>query len=598
MPTLIIDGLEVEAQEGQTILEVAQENGFSIPMLCHHPLLEPYGACRMCTVEVIRRGRSRLETSCTHPAWDGLEIKTNSPAVREARTSIIGLLLSRAPGAPVIQAMAADYGVSEPPFPTDTPEEKCILCGLCVRTCHELVKADVLAFSDKGPERRVGPAFLEKTRQCIGCGACSIVCPTGAIDIAMEDEAIYLAKPLGPTAAIYVPTLQAVPRVPVIDTDACIRFRQNDRSDGAIADACGACQMLCEAEAVDFTQQDVVHELDVGAIIVATGFAEFKPELTPQYSYGLSPNVITGIEFERLSNASGPTEGEILTADGVKPKAVAILHCVGSRDERTNKHCSRVCCMYALKQAHLVRDKTGADVYEFFMDIRAFGKGYEEFYERVQEDGVHFIRGKGAEVLVRPDGKLVVKGEDADMGRAVAVEVDMVVLGTGMTPQDDAAEISQMYGIGCGDEGFFTEAHPKLRPVETNSDGVFLAGTCQAPRDVPDTVAHANAAAAEALALISRGEVIISPTTAIVDESLCSGCMTCINLCPYGAISFVEMGDEGHAEINDALCKGCGTCVAACPSKAIIARHFTTEQIVAQIEGLFKIPAPQQVVGD
>lgn len=595
MAELIIDGVQVHAEEGQTVLEVAKANGIDIPTLCHHPLLEPYGSCRLCTVEVIQRGRSRLETSCTYPAWDGLEIKTNSPPVIAVRKAIMGLFLSRCPNVPIIQELARQYGVTEPPFPVEDPQEKCILCGLCVRTCQELVKANVLGFSQRGPTRRVGPAFLEKSRQCIGCGACTIVCPTGAIEIFLEKEALYREKPLGPTAAIYVPTLQAVPRVPVIDIDACIRFRQNDRSEDKITDACGACQMLCEAKAVDFEQQDEILDLDVGAIIVATGFADFDPRLTPQYSYGLSPNILTGMEFERLSNAQGPTGGEILTAEGVPPKSVAILHCVGSRDEHTNKHCSRVCCMYAMKQAHLVRDKTGADVYEFYMDIRAFGKGYEEFYERVQEEGVHFIRGKGAEVTVREDGKLIVKGEDTDLGRPVSVVVDMVILGTGLTPQPDAAEIGHLFGLGCGNEGFFTEAHPKLRPVETNTDGVFLAGTCQAPRDVPDTVAHANAAAAEALALLSAGEVTISPTTAVVNEELCSGCKTCIALCPYTAISFVEEQDGGgHAFVNEALCKGCGTCAAACPSQAIRARHFTSEQIVAQIEGLFRLPAQQE----
>jgi len=383
--------------------------------------------------------------------------------------------------------------------------------------------------------------------------------------------------------------------VPVIDTDACIRFRQQAR-DGA-EDACGVCQALCEPQAIDFAQQDEILELDVGMIIIATGFADFDPRLTPQYSYGKSRNILTGMEFERLSNASGPTSGQIFTAEGVPPKSVAILHCVGSRDEHTNKHCSRVCCMYAMKQAHLVREKTGAEVFEFYMDIRAFGKGYEEFYERVQEEGVHFIRGKGAEVTVREDGKLVVKGEDADLGRIVNVVVDMVILGTGFTPQPDAAKVGHLFGLGCGSEGFFTEAHPKLRPVETNTDGVFLAGACQAPRDIPDTVAHANAAAAEALALLSRGEVTISPTTAFVDEELCSGCKTCIELCPYTALMFVVEDGKGHARVNEALCKGCGTCAAACPSKAITARHFTDAQILAQIEGLFQVREAEKVMG-
>jgi heterodisulfide reductase subunit A len=589
MATLIIDGQEIHAEEGQTILEVARENGIEIPTLCYHPLLEPYGACRLCTVEVIRRGGSRLETSCTHPAWDGLEVKTKSPAVVEARKVILELLLSRCPNVELIQNLAREYGVTEPPFPTDRPEEKCILCGLCVRTCHELVRADVLNFSECGPERRVGPPFLEKTRQCIGCGACVIMCPTGAIEIVLEQDAVYQEKPLGPTSAIWVPSLQAVPRVPVIDTDVCIRFRQNDRSDGEIPDACGACQMVCEAGAIDFNQQDEVIELDVGAIVVATGFEMWDPTLLSQYAYGKSPNIVTGLEFERLSNAGGISGGEIVLADGRKPEKVAIIHCVGSRDHNAHEYCSRICCMVSLKQAHLVRDKTGAQVYEFYMDMRAFGKAYEEFYERIQEEGVTMVRGRGAEVEVFPDGKLRVKGEDANLGRVVTVDVDMVVLSTAIEAPRDASRVATLFGLGRSPDGFFAEAHPKLRPVETNTEGVFLAGTAQGPKDVPDTVAHAGAAASMALALLDKGEVTISPATAIVDEKLCSACKTCIALCPYTAIAFIEA--DNVARVNEALCKGCGTCVAACPAAAITARHFTDEQMMAQIEALLRVPA-------
>jgi heterodisulfide reductase subunit A len=582
MPTLIIDGQELHAQEGQTILEVARENGIEIPTLCYHPLLEPHGACRLCTVEVIHRGRSRLETSCTYPAWDGVEIKTRSPAVIEARKVILGLFLSRCPNVPVIQDLAREYGVTEPPFPTEEPDERCILCGLCVRTCHELVKADVLNFSQRGIERRVGPPFLEKTRQCIGCGACTIVCPTGAIEIVLEQNAIYKEKPLGPTSAIWVPSMQAVPRVPVIDTDACIHFRQNDRTDGEIADACGACQMLCEADAIHFDQEDEVIELDVGAIVVATGFEMWDPAQLSQYSYGQSPNIITGMEFERLSNAGGTTGGEIVTAEGKTPEKVAIIHCVGSRDHNAHPYCSRICCMYSLKQAHLVRDKTGAEVYEFYMDMRSFGKGYEEFYERVQEENVTFVRGRGAAVEVLVDGKLRVTGEDADLGRKVHADVDMVVLSTAIEAPHDADRVASLFGLSRSADGFFAEAHPKMRPVETNTDGVFLAGTAQGPKDVPDTVGQAGAAASMALALLDKGEVTISPTTAKVIVERCVGCGDCILVCPYTAISRVE----GKAEINSALCKGCGTCVATCPAGAIEALHFTDEQIVAQIEGV------------
>jgi len=583
MPTLIIDGQEVHAEDGQTVLEAAQAAGIDIPTLCHHPLLEPYGACRMCTVEVIRGDRSRLETSCTYPAWDGLEIKTHSPAVIETRKVVIGLLLSRCPGVPVIQDLALEYGITEPPFPTDKPDEKCILCGLCVRTCRELVKAEAINFSQRGVERRIGPPFLEKTDLCIGCGACTIVCPTGAIEDLLEEHGIYQAKPLGPTSAIYVPSLQAVPRVPVIDTDACIRFRQNERTNGKISDACGACQMLCEADAIDFNQQDEVVDLDVGAIIVATGFAMWDPTLQSQYSYRKSPNIITGLEFERLSNAGGPTGGQILLANGEKPERVAIIHCVGSRDHNAHPYCSRICCMYSLKQAHLVRDKTDAEVFEFYMDMRAFGKAYEEFYERVQREGVYMVRGKGAEVEVLPDGRLRVKGENTNLGIVVSIDVDMVILASAIEAQPDAGRVASLFGLSRSADGFFAEAHPKLRPVETNTEGVFLAGVAQGPKDVPDTVAHAGAAAAMALSLLDKGEVTISPTVSYILTRYCTGCGKCILVCPYSAIS---LGEDAKAVVNAALCKGCGTCAATCPSDAIRSLHFADDQLVEQIKGV------------
>jgi heterodisulfide reductase subunit A len=331
-------------------------------------------------------------------------------------------------------------------------------------------------------------------------------------------------------------------------------------------------------------------DLEVGSIIIATGFDKFDPGRLSAFGWGKSPNIVDGLQFERISSATGPTKGEILTREGKKPERVAIIHCVGSRDANANVYCSRVCCMYAMKHAHLVRDKTGAEVFEFYMDIRAFGKGYEEFYQRVQEEGVYFVRGRGAEVVVLEDGKIQVKAEDTTLGIPVAIHADMVVLETAMEPQHDTARVASLFGLSRSADGFFQEAHPKLRPFHTNTDGVFLAGTCQSPKDVPDTVAHASAAAAETLSLLSRGEVVISPTTAIVDEKLCSGCKTCLLLCPYSAISFVVQDSNGVAEINEALCKGCGTCVAACPAGAITARHFSDRQILAEIEGLFRIP--------
>ena len=354
----------------------------------------------------------------------------------------------------------------------------------------------------------------------------------------------------------------------------------------AVCSECLECVRACQAQAIDHQMREQWLELDVGAIVVATGFQMWDPRQLPQYSYGLSSNIITGLQFERLTSAGGPTSGEILTAEGKKPERVAIIHCVGSRDEHAHPYCSRFCCMYSLKQAHQVRDKTGAEVYDFYMDMRAFGKGYEEFYERVQEEGVTFVRGRGAEVEVLPDGKLRVKGEDADLGKLVAADVDLVILASAIEPIHDAHRLAALFGLGRTPDGFFAEAHPKLRPVETNTAGVFLAGTCQGPRDVPDTVAHAGAAALEVVGLFNRGEVTISPTIAVVEAVKCVGCGDCILACPYTAIA---RDGGGKAEVNAALCQGCGTCAATCPAGAITALHFTNEEIVAQIDGLLAL---------
>lgn len=407
---------------------------------------------------------------------------------------------------------------------------------------------------------------------CTGCGLCQEKCPRKKIRSEFDEG-------LGNRSAIYIPFPQAIPRIPVVDAEHCTYF---------LKQKCRVCEKLCPAEAIDFEQEDETLELEVGAIIVATGFAQFDAKSSPQYNYGLSPDIIDGLQFERMSSATGPTEGEIITSKGVPPKRVAVVHCVGARDEYSNAYCSRVCCMYALKHAHLVRDKTDAEVYEFYMDIRAAGKGYEEFYERVQAEEVYFVRGRGAEVTVLEDGQLMVLAEDTIMGRPVSAKVDMVILDAGMVPYSDAGQVASTFGIGRSEDGFFLEAHPKLRPVDTNTDGIFLGGACQAPRDVPDTVAHASAAAAQCLSLLSRGVVTISPTVAVVDEELCSGCQVCIALCPYSAISFVSHNGTGVVKVNEALCKGCGTCVAACPAGAIEARHFTDRQIYAEIEGLLR----------
>ncbi len=419
---------------------------------------------------------------------------------------------------------------------------------------------------------RKKPRYVDEAK-CTGCGTCQDKCP-----IKTDSE---FDAGVGTRKVIYVPFPQAVPNVPVIDRERCTYF---------IKGKCRACEKFCEANAIDFEQTEKMVEMDVGSIIVTTGFDSFDPSVISQFGYGRYDNVVDGLQFERMSNASGPTGGKIVLKDGSEPQSVAILHCIGSRDVNYHEYCSRVCCMYSLKFSHLLREKIpNVDIYQMYIDLRCFGKGYEEFYNRLQEEGVNFIRGRAAEVTdvaeaLGEKGKLVVLCEDPLIGRQRRIPVDMVVLSTALEPRADAAEVARQFSISRSKDGFFMEKHPKLDPVATTTDGVFIAGCCQGPKDIPDTVAQASAAAARVLAMISKGSVEIEAATAVVQEELCSGCKTCISLCPYNAISFDE--EKKVSVINEVLCKGCGTCGAACPSGAITSRHFTTEQIMAQLEGV------------
>ncbi len=359
---------------------------------------------------------------------------------------------------------------------------------------------------------------------------------------------------------------------------------------------CRMCVDACEAGAIDHSMTDTVREVDVGAIIVATGFEPFDVRETPQFGWERFPDVLTGLEFERLCNASGYTEGHILTADGREPKAVAILHCIGSRDENHNAWCSRVCCMYSLKFAYLIRDHTSAEVYDFYIDMRAFGKGYEEFYKRLLAEGVHFIRGKAAEVTdawegPEEKGRLVVVAEDTLLGGTRRVPVDMVILSGGLKPRLDADRVAKTLHLSCMQGQFFLEKHPKLAPVDTATDGIYLAGTCQGPKDIPDSVAQGAAAAAAALSLLDKGKVVLEPIKAAIDEELCSGCKLCIQNCPYLAITFDP--EKKVSVVTEELCKGCGTCVAGCPSGAAAQQGYEDMQILAELEGMLLAIPPE-----
>jgi heterodisulfide reductase subunit A len=412
---------------------------------------------------------------------------------------------------------------------------------------------------------------------CVGCQECVAAC---IYKEGKTPDSFNLG--LSKRKPIYLPFPQAVPQKVLIDPEACIEFKT------------GKCKKTCveacaERKAIDFKQTESFDEIEIGTVILATGFKTFDARRNAYYGYGRHANVFTSLEIERLINASGPTGGDLKGRDGKTPRSVGIIHCVGSRDHNTNRWCSKVCCMYSLKLAHLIKERLNAEVYCFYIDMRTPGKGYEEFYDRLLDEGVHFVRGRVAEVSDWPAhpsevGKLVIRAEDTLAGFVRRIPVDMVVLSVGLEPQADAKEVSRLFNMSCSGEGWFLERHPKLAPVSTFTDGIFLAGACQGPKDIPESVAQAGAAAAEAMALIDAGQIELDPYTAYVLEEECSGCKTCIPLCPYGAIEF--NAETAKAHMNEVLCKGCGTCVAACPSGSIQQNFFEDAEIFAETEGV------------
>lgn len=415
--------------------------------------------------------------------------------------------------------------------------------------------------------------------KCTGCGQCEEKCPQRKIPSEFNQGLSF-------RTAIYKPFPQAVPSKPTIDPAHCRMLTKG---------TCGVCSKVCQAGAINYDDVDRVTTERYGAIVVATGYELINwANIYPEYGGGRYPDVISGLQFERLVNASGPTEGHILRpSDRSEPKTVVIIKCVGSRDPHKGvSYCSRACCMYAAKHAHQYLDKVpDGRCYVFYMDVRCAGKGYDEFYMRTLQDGAVYLRGRVSRIYDR-GGKLVCVGEDTLSDQVVSINADMVVLETAMVAPEGAGKLATTVNIQRGPEGWFTEAHPKLRPVETNTAGVYLAGTAQGPKDIPDTVAQAGAAAAKAIGLLCRGSIQSNPMITRVDTAKCSGCGACADICPYGAISLVEMTARENsrkvtrvvAQVNAGLCQGCGACTVACRPGAADLLGFGDEGIMQEVE--------------
>jgi heterodisulfide reductase subunit A len=361
-----------------------------------------------------------------------------------------------------------------------------------------------------------------------------------------------------------------------------------------VCSECLECVKVCEQEAINHDMKEETVEIEVGSAILATGYDQFDPSVMTQYGYKKYDNVLTGLEFERITCAGGPTWGRIQLKDGTEPESVAIVHCVGSRDKNYHEYCSRVCCMYGLKYAELIKEFTKADVYEFYIDMRCFGEAYEEFYQHVSEMGVNFIRGKVAKITDQAiteeeKGKLVAVAEDTLLGKLIRVPVDMVILCAALQARSDASDVASCFTIGQRGDNFFLETHPKLAPVNTATDGVFIAGCCEGAKDIPDTVAQASAAAAKALSLISKGKVTTQAAVSHVDETICHGCGRCEEICTFHAPTIISKNGGLVSSVNEALCKGCGACAVVCPTGAISIRHFNMQEIESLVDGLLEV---------
>ena len=521
MITFKLNGKSVQGEEGQYVLQVAEKNGVDIPTLCHHKALEPAGLCRLCTVELFDGRRTRFVTACNYPIWEGMEIKTDTAAVHQGRKLIVEMLLARCPDVPVLKKMAKQYGIEEPRF--EKGDDTCILCGLCTRTCEKM-GANAITLTGRGLDLKVDTPFHLQTDLCIACGACASVCPTGHITLEkikqhhtrLEAEPTPSEYEMGLKGRkpVYVPYAQAVPNTPAIDRTKCIHFKTG---------GCKICYEFCGVDAIDYSMQDEIIELNVGSIILAPGFEPFDPSKFDSYSYSRFPNVITSMEMERILSASGPFSGHrVRPSDHREPQKIAWFQCVGSRDMNRcdNSYCSSVCCMYAIKEAVIAKEHAGdnLDCAIFFMDMRTHGKEFERFYENAREKhAVRFVRSRVHTIdPVGASGDLSVRYV-TESGELKTETFNMIVLSVGMQTSAEEVELAGRLGLKLTDSRFCQTG--SFDPVATSKEGIYVCGAFQGPKDIPQSVVDASAAAAAAGEILSAARNTETKTPEIVPET-------------------------------------------------------------------------------
>ena len=529
MVTLKINNENIEVEEGITLLSAIESIGINVPTLCYHKALTPYGACRLCVVEVQLPGKvSSLESSCSYPALNGINVFTDTERITRARKVVAELLLARCPDSETIQMIAAEYGVKEPRI--KKKNEDCILCGLCVHMCEQRMGRSAIGFTGRGPGKKLETPFGEYNEMCWTCGACNFICPVGKKVQTFTSDRLPIPIPdsfnigLSDRASVYVLYPQAIPNKPMIDKNYCLQLNY---------DVCGICEEVCEAKAIDFEQKEQTSELNVGAIVLSPGYNQFNTELKPDYGYGKYRNVITALEFERILSASGPYQGKILRPfDKTVPEKIAWIQCVGSRDNERD-YCSAVCCMYATKEAIIAKEHEGeklqCDI--FYMDMRAFSKGFEEYYVRAQNLGVNYIRCRPLSIKEIPESQNLIIDYLTEDDRKLSGEYELVILSAGLTAPDHATELAKEFDLKLNKYDFCETS--SFAPVDSLKEGIFVTGAFTGPKDIPESVMQGSAAAARSLSLLSseKGklveEKVYPPEKDIVGEEPRVGVFVC-----------------------------------------------------------------------